>query len=85
MTQEHTYLNMKPFHTNQLAAKVIVGVAVHVMYYIEPTVIIARRLPMDVLYLMYSEVSPKRSMVFAFLTVPCEGPLCEIMNKKLHE
>jgi hypothetical protein len=69
---------MKPFHTNLLAVKVIPGVAVHVMHYIEPAVIVARRLAMDVLKLMYSEVSSKRSMVFTFLTVLCEGPMCEI-------
>jgi hypothetical protein len=50
---------MKPFHTNLLVAKVIIGVVVHVMHYIEPAMIVARRLPVDVLYLMYSEVSQK--------------------------
>jgi hypothetical protein len=64
---------------------VIAGVAVHVMHYVEPAVIVARRLLVDVLNLMYGEVSPKRSMVFAFLSVPYEGLMCEIMNKRLHE
>jgi hypothetical protein len=57
---------MKLFHTTLLAAEVIADVAVHVMHYIEPAMIVARRLPVDVLNLMYSEVSPKRSMVFFF-------------------
>jgi hypothetical protein len=44
---------------NLLVAEVITGVAVHVMHYIEPAVIVARRLPVDILNLMYSEVSLK--------------------------
>jgi hypothetical protein len=76
---------MKPFYTNLLAAEVIAGVAMHIMHYIEPAMIVARRLPVDVLNLMYSKVSQKRSMIFAFLTAPCNGPICKIMNKKLHE
>jgi len=47
------------------------------MHYIEPTVIVARRLLEDVFSLFYSEVSPKRCMDFAFLTVLSEGPIYE--------
>jgi len=48
------------------------------MHYIEPTVIVARRLLEDVFSLFYSEVSPKRSMDFAFLTVLSEGLVDDI-------
>jgi len=45
------------------------------MHYIEPAVIVACRLLEDVFSLIYSEVSPKRSMDFAFPTVPSEGSI----------
>ena len=66
---------MKPFHTNHFSASLITGVAVHVMHYIKPAVIVACRLLEDVFSLIYSEVSPKRSMDFAFPTVPSEGSI----------
>ena len=66
---------MKPFHKNHCVVSFIIGAAVHVMHYIEPAVIVAKRLFEDVFSLIYSEVSPKRSMDFAFLTVLSEGPI----------
>ena len=57
---------MKPFHTNHCGVSFITGAVVHVMHYIEPEVIVAQRLLKDVFSLIYSEVSPKRSMDFFF-------------------
>ena len=76
---------MKPFHTNQIGTSIITIVAVHVMHYIEPAVIVAWRLLEDVFSLIYSEVAPKRLVDFAFLTVLTEGSMCKIMNEKFHE
>ena len=57
---------MKPFHKNHCGVSFIIGAAVHVMHYIELAVIVAKRLLVDVFSLIYSEVSPKRSMDFCF-------------------
>ena len=77
---------MKTFHTNHFSASLITGVAVHVMHYIEPAVIVAKRLLEDVFSLIYSEVSPKRSMDFFFLRYIAKALyMGEIMKDKLHE
>ena len=49
---------MKPFHTNHCGVSFITGAAVHVMHYIEPAVIVAKRLLEDEFSLIHSEVFP---------------------------
>ena len=77
---------MKPFHTNHCGVSFITGAAVHVMHYIEPAVIVAKRLLEDVFSLIYSEVSQKGLWILLFLRYLAKALyMGEIMKDKLHE